>query len=66
MSLINRQQALKNLITGLESAQVFTAGFQDSVYSVPALTGKFKLAKRNAAVILGELIAEMSLTADEA
>ena len=60
------QQDLENLISGLESAQVSTAGFQDSLNTVPALTGKFKRAKRKAAAILGEFIAEMLLTKDEA
>ena len=60
------QQALENLISGLESAQDSIAGFQDSLNSVPALTGKFKRAKRRAAAILGELIADILLTTDEA
>lgn len=60
------QQALETIISGLKSAQASTAGFQDSIDSVPALTGKFKRAKKRAATILGKLIAEMSLTMDEA
>ena len=60
------QQALESLISYLRSAQDNTASFQASIESVPALTGKFKRAKRRAAAILGEFLAEMSLTADEA
>ncbi len=59
------QQTLENLISDVTSAQDGTASFQASLESVPALTGKFKRAKRRAAAILGEFIAEMSLTADE-
>ena len=60
------QQGLEDLISNMTSAQDSTASFQASIDSVPALTGKFKRAKRKAAAILGELIAEISLTADEA
>ena len=62
----NIQQGLEDLISHMTSAQDSTASFQASIDSVPALTGKFKRAKRRAAAILGELIAEISLTADEA
>ncbi len=61
----NIQQGLEDLISHMTSAQDSTASFQASIDSVPALTGKFKRAKRRAAAILGELIAEISLTADE-
>ena len=60
------QQVFERLMSELKSAQDSTARFQASLESVPALTGKFKRARRRAAAILGELIAEMSLTADEA
>ena len=59
-------RALELLISNLESARASTSHFQDSVNSIPALTGKFKRAKRNTAAILGELIANMLLTTDEA
>ena len=62
----NIQQGLEDLIFHMTSAQDSTASFQVSIDSVPALTGKFKRAKRRAAAILGELIAEISLTADDA
>ena len=62
----NIPQALEDLICTLTSTQDSTASFQASIDSVPALTGKFKRAKRKAAAILGEFIAEISLTADEA
>ena len=60
------QQALETIISSLESALGSITGFQDSINSVLALTGKFKRAKKRAATILGKLIAEMSLTLDEA
>ena len=60
------QQALETIISSLKSAQGSTVGFQDSINSIPALTGKFKRAKKRVATILGKLIAEMSLTMDEA
>ena len=60
------QQTLEELISGLESAQDGITGFQASLDSAPALTGKFRRAKRRAAAILGELIAEVSLTRGEA
>ena len=60
------QQALETLISSVKSAQSSTTRFQDSIDSVPALSGKFKRAKKRAATILGKLIAEMSLTMDEA
>ena len=62
----NIQQGLEDLISHMTSAQDSTVSFQASIDSVPALTGKFKRAKRRAAAILGELIAEISLTADAA
>lgn len=60
------QQALETLISSVKSAQDSTTRFQDTIDSVPALSGKFKRAKKRAATILGKLIAEMSLTMDEA
>ena len=62
----NIQQVFERLMSELKSAQDSTARFQASIESIPVLTGKFKRARRRAAAILGELIAEMSLTADEA
>ena len=61
----NIPQTLEALISNMASAQDSTASFQASIDSVPALTGKFKRAKRKAAAVLGELTAEISLTADE-
>ena len=60
------QQNLEELISNMASAQDSTASFQASIESVPALTGKFKRAKRRAAAVLGGLIAEISLAADGA
>ena len=62
----NVQQNLEELISNMASAQDNTASFQASIDAVPALTGKFKRAKKRTAAVLGELIAEISLTADEA
>ena len=58
--------ALEGLISGLEAARNGTAGFQASIDGMPVLTGRFKRAKRRAAAMLGELIAEIALTTDEA
>ena len=62
----DNQQALEILISGLESARASTSLFQDTVNSIPAFTGRLKRAKRKVAAILGELIANMLLTTDEA
>ena len=58
------QQALENLISILESSRVSTVDFQGTLDSIPALTGKFRRAKRKAGAVIGQLIAELSLTAD--
>ena len=56
--------ALEGLISGLEAARNGTAGFQASIDGMPVLTGRFKRAKRRAAAMLGELIAEIALTTE--
>ncbi len=40
--------------------------FQASISHVPALTGRFKRSRKRAAAILGELVAEMSFSIQEA
>ena len=58
--------ALETLIKGLNEGIAGISGFQAAIAEVPALTGKFKRARRRTAAILGELIAEFSLTINEA
>ena len=43
-----------------------TVAFQASVTGVPALTARFKRARRGAAGVLGDLIAYLSLSIDDA
>ena len=58
--------ALETLVKGLIEGISVISKFQAAIAKVPALTGKFKRARRRTAAILGELIAEFSLTINEA
>ena len=58
--------ALDTLVKGLIEGIAGISKFQAAIAKVPALTGKFKRARRRTAAILGELIAEFSLTINEA
>lgn len=60
------REALVTLIEALQRCREQLGSFQSIVSQVPALTGKFKRARKRAAVILGDLIAEMSFSIDEA
>lgn len=60
------RQALANMIPVVRESRDHTITFQSTINGVPALTGRFKRARRRAAAILGELIAEMSFSIEEA
>lgn len=60
------REALKQLINVLQTSRESTGTFQASISQVPALSGRFKRARKRTAAVLGELIAEMSITIDEA
>jgi hypothetical protein len=60
------REALAKLVDVLRTGRESIGQFQSSISQVPALTGKFKRARRRTAEVLGEFIAEMSLTIDEA
>ena len=58
--------ALTQLISVLQATGESESTLQSTISQVPALTGKFKRARKRSAAILGEFIAEISLTIDEA
>ncbi len=60
------RDALASLIGVLRTIRESIGQFQSSINQVPALTGKFKRARRRTAEVLGEFIAEVSFTIDEA
>lgn len=60
------RQALSKLIPVIHESREHVMNFQASISRVPALTGRFKRARRRAAAILGELVAEMSFSMQEA
>ncbi|HEV7735101.1 MAG TPA: hypothetical protein VGR62_23225 [Candidatus Binatia bacterium] len=53
---------LVELISTIESSREQMLQLQNTIARVPALTGKFKRARKRAAAVLGELVAEMSLS----
>jgi hypothetical protein len=59
-------QALENLIQAMDASRANTMSFQTSVRQVPALTGKFKRSRQQAASTLGNVIAELSFGIEEA
>ncbi|HXG54889.1 MAG TPA: hypothetical protein VNJ03_05870 [Vicinamibacterales bacterium] len=58
--------ALAGLIPIVHASRESAMGFQASISRVPALTGHFKRSRKRAAAILGEMIAEMSVSIQEA
>lgn len=60
------RDALVGLITAIESSREHVISFQSSVSGLPALTSRFKRSRRRTAAMLGELVAEMSFTVEEA
>jgi hypothetical protein len=60
------RQALEELIHVMGASRANTISFQASVRQVPALTGKFKRSRQQAASILGNVVAELSFGIDGA
>ena len=60
------RQALTGLVSAMESTLHSTAEFQATLRRLPALTGRFKRARNQAATMLGELIAEITFSNQEA
>jgi hypothetical protein len=60
------QAHLLGLIAVMVESQAKVNGFQEAVRRVPALTGKFKRARNRAVSMLGEFVAEISFSIDEA
>lgn len=58
--------ALVTLIDAIESSRQHVISFQSTVSELPALTSRFKRSRKRTAAMLGELVAEMSFTVDEA
>ena len=63
---IEDREALTKLIPVIHESREHLMGFQASIGRVPALTGRFKRSRKRAAAILGELVAEMSFSIQEA
>ena len=62
----DNKDALVKLIGVMQASREQLGQFQSSISRVPALTGKFRRSRKRAAAILGDLIAEMSFSIDEA
>lgn len=60
------RRALAKLIPVIHESREHVMGFQTSISRVPALTGRFKRSRKRSAAILGELVAEMSFSIQEA
>ncbi len=60
------REALAKLIEILRSSRDATSVFQATISHVPALTGRFKRARKRTAEVLGEFVAEMLFTIEEA
>ena len=58
-------KTFRNLIETMKTVKGQVGGFQKSIQEAPALTGKFKNARRRGVSMLGELIAEISFSIDE-
>jgi hypothetical protein len=54
-------EGLKILLNTMEVVQGQVSSFQQTIESLPALTSKFKKARRNTSKVLGELVAEIRL-----
>ena len=57
--------ALLTLVETMKTVKGQVGRFQQAMQEAPALTGKFKKARRRGVSMLGELIAEISLSIDE-
>lgn len=60
------REALAKLIPVVHQSREHVMAFQASISRVPALTGRFKRSRKRAAAILGEMVAEMSFSIQEA
>ena len=58
--------SLLELIETMQTVKGQVGGFQRVMQQAPALTGRYKRAQRRGVSMLGELIAEMSFSVDEA
>ena len=58
-------ETLRNLIETMKTVTGQVGGFQKAMQEAPALTGKFRNARRRGVSMLGELIAEISFSIDE-
>lgn len=57
-------KGLKGMIDTMVTIQDQTSSFQSTLESLPALTGKFKKARKSATSVLGELVAELRIATD--
>lgn len=60
------RDALAGLIPVIHQSREHVMNFQTSISRIPALTGRFKRSRKRAAAILGEMVAEMSFSIQEA
>jgi len=60
------RRALAELIPAIHQSQEHIMALQSSLSRVPALTGRFKRSRKRAAAVLGELVAGMSFSIEEA
>lgn len=57
--------SLLELVVNMKTVKDQVGGFQQAMRNAPALTGRFKKARRRGVSMLGELIAEVSFSIDE-
>ena len=60
------REALSKLIPVIHKSRKSVMDFQANISRVPALTGRFKRSRKRAAAIVGEIVAEMSFSIQEA
>lgn len=61
---LENKDALLELLKAMVGASQQVTSLQESIKSLPALTGKFRRARKNAAGVVGDLIATISLSID--
>jgi uncharacterized membrane protein YjjP (DUF1212 family) len=59
-------EQIENIIDSMEETRSSMSYLQEELVKIPALTGKFKRARRTSANILGQLIAEIAFAIDHA
>jgi hypothetical protein len=63
---LSDRQALTDMIPSIRESRKRVMEFQTSIAAMPAMTGKFRRSRKRAEAILGEMVAEMSFSMQEA